>query len=457
MPIPHDFINIMTELLGGESESLINAIKTQPETSIRLNPLYPNTQELVLASLGCSLDGIVPWANNACYLDQRPKFILDPLLHQGLYYVQDASSMFIEQAVRHCVKGPVRVLDLCAAPGGKSTHIAGTLPKGSLLVANEINRTRARILAENMIKWGHSGVMVTCNKPAEIGSSQLMFDLILVDAPCSGEGMFRKDEGAIKDWSLDNVRMCAQRQRDILEDIWPALKPGGFLIYSTCTFNTLENEDNICWLIERFGASPIPIDTMPEWNIKGALNGKNMPVYHFMQHRTRGEGLFICLLKKPGNLDNSNIEYIAKEYPLKSPQECRQWILNTDSYTFMERNDTLYAMPHTQSGFILKASQELYTLVTGVEVATLKGDNWIPCHSLAMSCDVNTNYFQKFDVSREQALAYLHCEALRLECLKRGIMLLTYMGFPLGFVKNVGSRANNMYPQEWRIRTNTQS
>ena len=238
MAIKQEFINMMLKSLGQqELDALLTALGAEPEVSIRFNSKLPDAEKTVMDSLGCSADGLVPWAGKALYLDHRPQFTMDPLLHQGCYYVQEASSMFLEQAIKHCVKGPVRALDLCAAPGGKSTLLASLLPEGSLLISNEIQRQRAQILAENMVKWGRPGVMVTCNSPKQIGESSLMFDVIAVDAPCSGEGMFRKDEGAIRDWSLKNVEMCAQRQREIIEDIWPALKAGGYLIYSTCTFN----------------------------------------------------------------------------------------------------------------------------------------------------------------------------------------------------------------------------
>lgn len=450
MALPKEFINILGEILeADERDRLLNALQTEPQVSIRFNPLIPDAESLALQSLECSADGRVPWAGNAVYLDHRPQFTLDPLIHMGCYYVQEASSMFLEQAVRKCVSGPVKALDLCAAPGGKSTLLASLLPEGSLLVSNEIQRSRAQILAENMTKWGRTGVMVTCNTPKQIGQSTLMFDLIAVDAPCSGEGMFRKDEGAVTDWSLQNVEMCALRQRQIIEDIWPALKPGGYLIYSTCTFNRHEDEDNVQWIIEQFGAEAIKIDTKPEWNIKASLTQDNLPVYHFMQHLTRGEGFFLCLLRKPDGAFREIPQKPFKADPTV-PAECRKWL--NDGYEFYVKGDSIYALPAPLASDMNQVNKELYALIPGIEVAVRKGHDWVPAHALAMSDALNTEAFNKVDITRKQALEYLHCDALRLEDAPRGIVLLTYKGIPLGFAKNLGNRANNMYPQEWRIR-----
>ena len=452
MAFPQEFINILNVLLpASERDALLSALEREPEVSIRFNPKVTDAETLVLESLGCSVSGRVPWMDGAVYLDHRPQFTMDPLLHQGCYYVQEASSMFLAEAVRKCVSGPVHALDLCAAPGGKSTLLAGLLPEGSLLISNEIQRSRAQILAENMIKWGRPGVMVTCNTPKQIGESSLMFDLIAVDAPCSGEGMFRKDEVAVRDWSLKNVVMCAARQREIIEDIWPALKPGGYLIYSTCTFNRHEDEDNVRWIMERFGAQPVELDPKPGWNIAGSLSEDKMPVYHFMQHRTRGEGFFLCLMRKPeGALGVLKSKPFKADSP-KVPSECRSW-LDSGGYEFFIKNESIYALPSELADDMWQAGQDLYALVPGIEVAVMKGRDWVPAHGLAMNNALNRAAFNCVEVTRQQALAYLHCDALRIEDAPRGIVLLTYMNIPLGFAKNIGNRANNMYPQEWRIR-----
>lgn len=451
MAFAQEFINMLSQILpDSEQAELIAALQTEPQVSIRTNPLIPGAHEMALESLECTNDGLVPWARDAFYLDHRPQFTMDPLFHCGTYYVQEASSMFLENAIKTCVQGPVKALDLCAAPGGKSTLLASLLPEGSLLVSNEIQRSRAQILAENMTKWGRKGTMVTCNTPQQIGQSSLLFDLIAVDAPCSGEGMFRKDDGAVADWSVGNVEMCAARQREIIQDIWPALKPGGFMIYSTCTFNRLEDEDNVQWIMEQFGAKPVMISTKPEWNILGSLTGADIPVYHFMQHRTRGEGFFLALLQKP---DGTYREPALKPFKQAAgiPAQCSQWLRG--NHEFFIRNEKLYALPSELASDMWHVSQELYTLVPGIETAQLKGRDWVPAHGLAMSGSLNKDAFTQVEITRMQALQYLHCDAIQLTDAPRGIVLLTYRGIPLGFAKNLGNRANNMYPQEWRIRS----
>ena len=449
MQLSEEFINMLPQ---AERDALLAALATEPEVSIRFNSKAPDTENLVLESLDCRADARVLWMDRAVYLDHRPQFTMDPLLHQGCYYVQEASSMFLAHALKRCVSGPVRALDLCAAPGGKSTLLAGLLPEGSLLISNEIQRSRAQILAENMVKWGRASVMVTCNSPKQIGESSLMFDLIAVDAPCSGEGMFRKDEGAIRDWSISNVEMCAARQKEIIESIWPALKPGGYMIYSTCTFNRQEDEDNVRWIMEKFGAEAIDLNPDPEWNILGSLTDDDLPVYHFMQHRTRGEGFFLCLLRKPvGSLAGLKGRPFRGDAS-KVPAECKGWLKPEVSFEFFIKNESVYALPSALKDDMWQVGQELYALVPGIEVAVMKGRDWVPAHGLAMSTALNRDAFCQVEVTRQQALAYLHCDAIRLEDAPRGIVLLTYKNIPLGFAKNIGNRANNMYPQEWRIR-----
>lgn len=450
MAIPDEFSTMMLQQLSkADVDELLSAIGTEPTVSIRCNPAASDSMNMAIESLGVKSDGIVPWASRACWLESRPQFTMDPLFHTGAYYVQEASSMFLEQAVRKICDRPMRVLDLCAAPGGKSTHLASLLPEGSLLVSNEIQRGRAQILAENMVKWGRPSCVVTCNTPKQIGDSGLKFDLIAVDAPCSGEGMFRKDEQAVADWSPANVKMCAERQRQILADIWPALNPGGYLIYSTCTFNRFEDEDNVSWIMDELGAEPVELDIQKEWNIVGCLTNDNLPVYHFMQHRTRGEGFFLALLRKTaGAARTMNKAFRPSQQPV--PAQCRQWLKG--EFEFNTAKDSIIAYPKDMAGIMQQISQLLYPLSCGIEVATLKGRDYVPAHCLAMSNALNRESFPMVEVSRQQALEYLHCEAIQLQDAPKGIVLLTYRNRPLGFAKNLGNRANNMYPQQWRIR-----
>lgn len=457
MELPVDFVNEMRETLPeGDAEKLFAAIRTEPSVSIRLNPFKPIAPDELLARSEISASERVEWSPLGMYLNERPSFTMNPLFHAGAFYVQEASSMFVEQAIRACVNGPVRVLDLCAAPGGKSTHLRTILPKGSVLVANEINRSRANVLAENLVKWGHPEVVVTNDNPERIGDSSLLFDVILVDAPCSGEGMFRKDPVAVSEWSLENVRMCAQRQREILRSVWPALRPGGHLIYSTCTYNRLEDEDNVLWISEELGAEMIPVDIQDSWGITGDVTGQNLPVYHFFPHRTRGEGFFLALLRKEGEHYQGTSVRNSYKPAAEANGIFRDWIGAPDEYVFQECGDVVRGLPSASADFMRQVSSELHTLVSGVEVAVRKGRDWAPSHPLAMSRILRGDAFPSVEVSLQQALAYLHSESIVLTDAPKGFVLLRYAGVPLGFAKNIGNRANNLYPQQWRIRKSVQ-
>ena len=278
------FVERTEKLFGKERFArFMQALDGEPVVSVRYN-----TSKQMPDDENAS----VPWAANGRYLSSRPVFTADPLFHAGCYYVQEASSMFIERFIEQYIDSPVRALDLCAAPGGKTTHLLSLLPKGSMLVSNEPVAQRAQVLAENVIKWGNPNSVVTRNEPADFGSFTNFFDLIVVDAPCSGEGMFRKDSGAVEQWSLSNVEQCVKRQKRILADIWPTLRPGGVLVYSTCTFNREENEDCVAWIAEELGATPLTVEADEAWGVTGALVG-DMPVYRFLPGYTAGEGFFI--------------------------------------------------------------------------------------------------------------------------------------------------------------------
>ena len=271
MQLPQEFIDYTSALFGATRwERCLQAFGQPPATSIRFNP-FKYRGEAVFPNASA-----VPWCQQGYWLAERPDFTLDPLFHAGVYYVQEAGSLFLEHVLRELISSPVLALDLCAAPGGKSTLMRAALPPGSMLVSNEPDRRRANILLENMLKQGHPDVLVTHNYAQDFQKTGWTFDVILTDVPCSGEGLFRRDEGAIKEWSLQNVHFCQKRQRQILQDIWPCLRPGGLLIYSTCTFNTHENEENIRFIIEKLGADILPVSTRPEWQITGCLlEGEN--------------------------------------------------------------------------------------------------------------------------------------------------------------------------------------
>lgn len=383
--------------------------------------------------------------------------------------------MFVEQVLRQYVpQEPITALDLCAAPGGKSTLLRSLLPEGSLLVANEVMRQRSQVLAENLTKWGHPDVVVTNNDPADFTSLGKLFDLILTDVPCSGEGMFRKDETAVSEWSPENVELCWQRQRRILTDIWPCLKPGGLLIYSTCTYNTQENEENVRWIRDALGAEILPLDISPEWHIIGnLLPDETFPVYRFLPHKVQSEGFFLAVLRKAGGTEESmadnvvsdirkvgknkrkeqvkgkNLSTLGKE----QLHEAQSWLTTPDTYDLQVCGNLVSVLPRVYAPLIAYLQSSLHVLQSGCSLAELKGRDLVPHHALAMNRLLKEDAFPRVKVEYGQAIAYLRRETITLDEAPRGFVLLTYRQMPLGFVKNIGNRANNLYPPEWRIRS----
>ena len=472
MNLPIEFIEQTNSLLGQtEAGRLIDVLRTESPISIRLNG--KKYQEL-LPSVG-QLSEQVPWCASGYYLDKRPAFTFDPLWHAGLYYVQEASSMFLEQVLcQYMDKSiPLCTLDLCASPGGKSTHLRSLLPDDSLLISNEIVRTRAQILAENMTRWGHTSVVVTNNSPADFTPLEACFDLVLADVPCSGEGMFRKDEASIAEWSMANVDTCQDRQRRILQAIWPALRPGGLLIYSTCTYNMKENEENVRWIRDELGADILPLDIPSSWGITGCLlPDEDFPVYRFLPHRTRGEGLFMAVLRKTDGEAGTTPAILGrkKEKAGKKPakksvntfsktqlETVRGWLSSSTSteYEVLAWEDLALAFPRRWMDTLnLLQSRSLHLLTAGTAIAQLKGHDLMPCHSLAMSLLMEAGVFPRVPLDYARAIGYLRRESIALPgYAPRGYLLATYRGCPLGFMKNVGNRANNLYPQEWRIKS----
>lgn len=479
MNLPADFLkDIETELGRTEADKLASVlVGNDMVTSIRLNARKSDSCGLSVTERRLKP---VPWCPEGFYLKERPAFTFDPLLHAGVYYVQEASSMFLQQAIRQYVKEPVRMLDLCAAPGGKSTLALQNLPEGSFLVSNEIDRQRSRILAENLIKWGTPNVLVTNNAPRDFSYFPHYFDVVLTDVPCSGEGMFRKDEQAVAEWSERNVAMCTERQRSILQDCWNCLKPGGLLIYSTCTFNLHEDEENVHWIVEHLEAESLPVDVDEQWNIVGNLAGLPESVYHFFPHRTEGEGFFLAVLRKKESLSNesplSSVVH-SKETERKSKGkltkyserkkhkknatpsfkvsgEIKDWLKDPNCFTFHEKDDMLIAIPASLDNDFRFLMEALHPLQSGITVAFKKGKAWTPAHSLAMSLWLNKSAFSAYDVTLEQAWSYLRGESFALpKDIPVGFVLITYREYPLGFVKNIGNRSNNLYPQNWKIRS----
>lgn len=452
MTLPESFIRQMeTVIPPTECTSFFQAIYDEPVTSIRLNP-FKTAHLLPHEKVG--------WCTSGYYLPTRPTFTADPLFHAGCYYVQEASSMFVDTVIRQFIGDrDIIALDLCAAPGGKSTLLRSALSENSLLLSNEYIRNRAQILAENMIKWGHERAAVCSNAPSDFHPLHHAFDLILADVPCSGEGMFRKDETAIREWSTANVLHCQDKQREIIGDIWNSLRLGGLLIYSTCTYNTLENEENVAWICNELGGSPLEVQIAPEWQIRGSLVPTVGPVYRFMPHATKGEGLFLAVIRKEADSDlPMGSTQKKKEKHRKSireqsaPNEIKAW-LTDEAWTWNVTDNHILAIPTPCLSTYRQWDNQLYLLKPFLTIAERKGHDWIPTHELAMSRHFRQSAFPSVEVDAETALAYLRKEPLHLpSSTPKGIVVIMFRNYPLGFVKHVGNRANNLYPQEWRIR-----
>lgn len=442
--LPKAFEENLQSTLGAAFPDFVKSLQQPSPVSIRINP--NKTRNTIIDP--------VKWSSLGQYLHERPKFTLDPTFHAGAYYVQEASSMFLEQALKQTVdlSQKLRVLDISAAPGGKSTHLLSLLSPESLLVSNEVIRSRASILAENIQKWGHSNVIVTNNDPEDFTRLTGFFDVIVVDAPCSGEGLFRKDPEAVKEWSPENVELCFKRQRRILADLWPALKENGILIYSTCTYNKLENEENIRWLREQHGMESLELRIDKDWGIE-AVHENNIHGYHFYPHKVKGEGFFLSVVRKTEPQPEAHFK-IRKGLtsPIKKIEEqLHDWATLADP-GFFTWNEVVYAIP----GSIKKETEilldHLKFVQAGTALATIKHDKLIPEHSAALAINLNRELFKQLEVSAEDAVKYLRKEPVEINGAVKGYTLITFKGLPLGWANVLDNRMNNLYPKEWRIR-----
>lgn len=494
MELPVEFKEYAIAALGEEVASeLFDAIASGEEiTSVRVNPLKevaasPNTcvgmpEECFPDYLPAEVEERVPWTRLGYYLKERPVFTLDPLFHAGAYYVQEASSMYMELAMTAIEKDfagryegeelsgrgffdhDIAALDLCAAPGGKSTHLASLLGKDSLLVSNEVIKSRSVVLADNIAKWGYDNVVVTNSDPADFGAFEEFFDLIVVDAPCSGEGLFRKEPEAVGEWSPANVELCAQRQQRILADIWPALKPGGYLVYSTCTYNKFENDGNLEWLKNIITSQLCTIASE-----SGAILTKGGGL-QFVPGRVKGEGQFMAVVRKGGEwapsqmfrggAKPSNSRKNKDSKGKNQPQLEKGCTYLPDNYVKILQGDLVKAYRKELHEKIKYIEENLRVVLSGIAVANKKGKDYVPHADFAlqgvMSSMVATGTLPQgisaVEVSREDALRFLAKEPLVLPGAPMGYVVLVYRGLGLGFVKNLGNRTNNLLPMARRIR-----
>jgi 16S rRNA C967 or C1407 C5-methylase (RsmB/RsmF family)/NOL1/NOP2/fmu family ribosome biogenesis protein len=420
--------------------------------SIRFNPAKQGAVTMRELS-----EGRVPWTSAGYYLKQRPVFTLDPHFHAGSYYVQEASSMFLEKAIRQTcdLHEDLSFLDLCAAPGGKSTLIQSVISPGSLLVSNEVIKTRVAILAENITKWGADNMVVTNNDPKDFKKLPAFFDCMVIDAPCSGSGMFRKDPEAIEHWSENNVELCCQRQQRIVADSLATLKPGGILIYSTCSYSVEEDEDIADWLIDHHDLTSVPLSVQEDYGIVESRSSKHGCYgYRFYPGSVRGEGFFMTVFKKKeGNMVISKPRSPKRklELPSKSQAEIAgRYLKDPGNFSLMIWQDDILAIRKSLLERVIRLQQELYIRKAGINMGSIGREELIPSHELVVST-IYSGVFGAIMVDESTALDYLRRKDIRLDTTIRGWAVLVYEGTILGLVKILPNRVNNYYPKEWRI------
>ena len=446
--LPTAFEEQMKAKLGAEFPAFETALSQPTPVSIRLNPRKKGYDTTDLTP--------VPWCEDGYYLPERPSFTLDPLFQAGAYYVQEASSMLLSEALRQSVNlnRPLRALDLCAAPGGKSTLLASMLSPDSLLVCNEVIRSRVSVLRENMDKWGCPNVVITNHDPEEMGNLAGFFDVILVDAPCSGEGLFRKDPEAVQEWSEASVQLCSSRQKRILSAAANLLDEGGILLYSTCTYNDSENTSNMQYLAEH-GFQNRALTLPDDWGIV-ETSSDDAVGYQCYPHRVRGEGFFISVFRKKTftaavKLDARTFRSI-RALRTRDAASAAKWLQNSADFSLWEKpNGAVMALPKSLEKTYLFLDSALHNKGFGLDMGQFKGLDFIPAHALALSTAVNQS-LPAMELSKENALRYFKKENLVFDTPVSGWLLAQYKGLNLGWVKGVGNRVNNYLPKDWRIR-----
>ena len=457
MHIKESFRRYLEEAIGCDNALVaFSAFDDPAKVSVRRNPF----------KRGRTFEGVpVPWNHHGVLLAERPKFTLDPHFHGGAFYVQDSSSMFVGHVFRSLLSqipespsGIVKVLDLCAAPGGKTTDLAASLREAYgdrfLLVSNEVMKQRAGVLADNVALWGDPNVVVTSDDPRAFASLSGFFDIVVTDVPCSGEGMFRKDEEAQKQWSEDNVALCQARQRRIIADMWPCLKQDGLLIYSTCTFNRYENDDNVDWIASELGAEPVvPSGDVAQGVIKTRRGCSLVPGH------VEGEGQYCAALRKTSEVAFRSFEPARqkREKPGKKPVQAIPASIR-DLFNvpveLRQKGETVTAVPSQIAPQTALLESVLHVLAAGCAAGVLKGQTLVPDADLALSLIYRPGSYPAADVELHTALSFLHKDAILLPDSEKGYVLIVYEGVPLGFVKNLGNRCNNLHPQGRRIRMN---
>jgi len=446
--LPVTFIQSIQSVKGFQKEAFeaVHAAEKQL-TSVRINP-SKNVSSLDIINNASQ----VYWCEHGFYLPLRPSFTFDPQFHAGMYYVQEASSMFLWHVLNQTVTNPTqkKVLDLCAAPGGKTTLLSSFFTDG-LIVSNEVIKSRANILVENVTKWGSENIVVTNNDPSHFKSLENFFDVIVIDAPCSGSGMFRKDKNAIKEWSLDNVVLCSQRQQRIVADVLPALKEDGVLIYSTCSYSKEENEDMVDWLMTTFELETVCIPFDASWGIVESESEQNRGFgYRFYPDQVEGEGFFIAVLKKTKPSPEKKYKEQAIALPVKNDLQILQSFITIPEHFSLFKHDTQIRMLHQlwlQDLKIIAGS--LYIKKAGICVGEIKGKDVVPHHELALST-LDLKDIPVISLNKDDALQYLRKNDIIVDT-SNGWNIVKYGAARLGWMKVMPNRMNNYYPAEWKI------
>lgn len=426
----------------------------QPITSLRFNPdKYERFSSSSLSHPDFDLNDPVPWCEYGFYLNERPQFTLDPLLHAGAYYVQETSSMFLWEVLKQVAASDlnIKVLDLCAAPGGKSSLLASYFKNG-LIVSNEVIKSRANILYENMVKWGSENVVITNNDAGDFKRLPGYFDLVVVDAPCSGSGLFRKDIDAIEEWSESNVHLCSQRQQRILADVYSSLKHDGILIYSTCSYSKQEDEDILDWLQDNFNFKTIQLQLNDKWIIDETTSPKHEAfAYRFWPHKLKGEGFFIAVLKRNGTEKYTKQNQLSLLKTNNKETALLERYLIKNDWLFFKQQDIIRAIHKRWNNDVALLQKNLYLKKAGIQLGEIKGNDLVPHHELGLSTIFKTDII-RIELTETQALQYLRKKEISVDTDHKGWALCTYKNFPLGWIKILHNRVNNYYPTEWRIR-----
>ena len=446
MNLPENFVSQMQHILGAEYPAFVESLEQKTPIAIRIN----SKKNIDIFSLLGEKLVPVKWNSDGFYLPERPSFTLDPAFHAGAYYVQEASSMFVAEAIRQTVDlaKPLKIMDLCAAPGGKSTLLASLLNNKSLLVANEVIKSRIGALKENLEKWGYPNYLVSNHDPEEMIDLEGFFDVVLTDAPCSGEGLFRKDPKASKEWSENSVQLCSARQKRILQAAAMLVAPNGFLCYSTCTYNEKENEQNALWLTQAADFEVVKLNIPAEWGIVEKEFG-----YQFFPHKVAGEGFYLAIFRKiRGVKQEARGKIKFNRVSQKKLDVLKKWLKEPSDFEFFEKPEgSIIAIPANLTNEYATIFRALQKRSSGLEIGQFKGDDFIPSHDLALSTAISTD-LPAIELSKEDALKFLKRENISVENLPNGWLLARYEGLNLGFMKVIGTRINNYLPKEWRIR-----